>query len=559
MASGTTTPPVLHGPTAKEKKYDRQLRLWAASGQAALEEAHLLLVNLGSGVVGVETLKNLVLPGIGQYTILDSATVKEEDLGVNFFLDESSLGNSRGQATCKFLQELNPDVKGHFIAESVEGFISKPQSLKAYSLILVSAPIDPSILSQIQQHATETFVPLFYIHSLGFYAHFSLQLPHTWPIVDTHPDPVSTTDLRLLKPWPELLAFVKGKSAGLDDMNAHDHGHVPYLVLLLYYLEEWKKEHEGKVPSVYKEKNEFRDIVRKGMRSDNAEGGEENFEEAIAAVLKSLNEPTPTSAVKEVFNAEECKNITKDCPNFWIIASAISTFHANTSLLPLPGSLPDMKAQSSDYITLQNLYKSKARADIASVLSTVRSLEKELNRQTSIEESEVEAFCKNAGHIKLIRGRPFHVAKTGEKITWGDRAKTMVNALTDEGSLVLLYIGFLAWDLFCGGDAEKVPGTHDADGDATTLTQTARGIIAKLLTEADKELEEEELETVHEKVGQICQELARAGGAELHNISALTGGLVAQEVIKAITKQYIPVDNTCLFDGVRSVSSVLKI
>lgn len=59
------TPPILHGgPSEKEKKYDRQLRLWAASGQAALESAHILLVNSGAGCVGVETLKNLVLPGM---------------------------------------------------------------------------------------------------------------------------------------------------------------------------------------------------------------------------------------------------------------------------------------------------------------------------------------------------------------------------------------------------------------------------------------------------------------------------------------------------------------
>lgn len=57
------TPPILHGPSEKEKKYDRQLRLWAASGQAALESADILLFNTGSGTVGVETLKNLVLPG----------------------------------------------------------------------------------------------------------------------------------------------------------------------------------------------------------------------------------------------------------------------------------------------------------------------------------------------------------------------------------------------------------------------------------------------------------------------------------------------------------------
>lgn len=45
----------------------------------------------------------------------------------------------------------------------------------------------------------------------------------------------------------------------------------------------------------------------------------------------------------------------------------------------------------------------------------------------------------------------------------------------------------------------------------------------------------------------------------MHNIAAVTGGLVAQEVIKAITKQYIPVDNTCVFDGIVSKTSVLRI
>jgi NEDD8-activating enzyme E1 regulatory subunit len=57
------TPPILHGPSEKERKYDRQLRLWAASGQAALESANILVLNAGSGTVAVEALKNLILPG----------------------------------------------------------------------------------------------------------------------------------------------------------------------------------------------------------------------------------------------------------------------------------------------------------------------------------------------------------------------------------------------------------------------------------------------------------------------------------------------------------------
>lgn len=111
------TPPLFQGPTAKERKYDRQLRLWAANGQAALENANILLVNSGSGVTGVEALKNLVLPGVGDFTILDPTLVSEKDLGVNFFLEESDLGKSRAEASVRLLQELNPDVQGHAITE----------------------------------------------------------------------------------------------------------------------------------------------------------------------------------------------------------------------------------------------------------------------------------------------------------------------------------------------------------------------------------------------------------------------------------------------------------
>lgn len=125
-----TFPGALVGPSSKERKYDRQLRLWAASGQQALEESRVLLVNSdgswgnqstgASGVVGVETLKNLVLPGIGGFTIVDPAIVTEPDLGVNFFLEEASLGKSRAEVTCRLLRELNPDVEGSFRSEVYE-------------------------------------------------------------------------------------------------------------------------------------------------------------------------------------------------------------------------------------------------------------------------------------------------------------------------------------------------------------------------------------------------------------------------------------------------------
>lgn len=108
--------PVLQGPTSKERKYDRQLRLWGANGQQALEDAHVLfLPSATMHAAGVETLKNLILPGIGQFTIVDDQRVTEADLGVNFFLTEDDIEASRAESCVRWLNELNPDVVGHAV------------------------------------------------------------------------------------------------------------------------------------------------------------------------------------------------------------------------------------------------------------------------------------------------------------------------------------------------------------------------------------------------------------------------------------------------------------
>ena len=123
MPSQKVTPPVIQSaiPTAKERKYDRQLRLWAASGQQALEDAKIMLLNSNPGVVGVETLKNLVLPGVGSFTIVDGTIVSESDLGLNFFLEKNSVGKSRATETSKYLKELNPDVEFHSVEQVNQG------------------------------------------------------------------------------------------------------------------------------------------------------------------------------------------------------------------------------------------------------------------------------------------------------------------------------------------------------------------------------------------------------------------------------------------------------
>jgi len=148
------------------------------------------------------------------------------------------------------------------------------------------------------------------IHSAGFYSYFQINLPGAFPIVDTHPDETATTDLRLLAPWPELVGFAKDLTRDIDNLSDFEHGHLPYVVILLHYLEKWKADHGGSCPSTYKEKTEFRSIVQKAARTDNAEGGEENFDEAAAAVLKTLVVPSLPSGLKEVFEYEHAEPVS---------------------------------------------------------------------------------------------------------------------------------------------------------------------------------------------------------------------------------------------------------
>ncbi|KAF7159953.1 hypothetical protein CNMCM6106_007368 [Aspergillus hiratsukae] len=555
-----TFPGALVGPSSKERKYDRQLRLWAASGQQALEESRVLLVNSdgswsnqssgASGAVGVETLKNLVLPGIGGFTIVDPAIVTEPDLGVNFFLEEASLGKSRAEETCRLLRELNPDVEGSFRSEAIaEVLLQEPDFLAQHRLVLISGPVKRSTLDTLCNAAKALNIPVLYTHSVGFYSVFSLQLPAEFPIVETHPDPEATQDLRLLNPWPELAA-AGASISNLDSMDDHQHGHVPYVLLLLHYLEKWKQAHDGNVPSNYKEKTEFREFVRAGARTNNAEGGEENYDEAVAAVLKSLNPFSLRSSIREIFEMDQCRNLKQNSAEFWLIAAAVHEFYQKHKVLPLPGSLPDMKAQSADYVSLQNIYKSKARKDVEEVTATVRRLEAQLGpRPAVIPEKDIEVFCKNAAHIRVIHGRGI------PRINGDAHAlKTIMNNLSSSDTLIPIFIACQILDNIVTDIQELDIADVSLDDDAPWNTHIQR-VISNLSLEDPAAIDE----AAWEKILEATQELRRTEGGELHNVSALTGGLVAQEALKVITRQYVPLDNTCIFDGVRSRSEMYKL
>jgi ubiquitin-like 1-activating enzyme E1 A len=89
--------------------YDRQIRLWGMAVQEKLRRANILLIGIKG--LGSEIAKNLVLAGVGVLTILDHEPVKAEDLGTQFFVRETQIGQNRAEAALPEIQKLNPRVE----------------------------------------------------------------------------------------------------------------------------------------------------------------------------------------------------------------------------------------------------------------------------------------------------------------------------------------------------------------------------------------------------------------------------------------------------------------
>jgi NEDD8-activating enzyme E1 regulatory subunit len=175
------------------------------------------------------------------------------------------------------------------------------ETSSTYTLILYTNPIKKADLELIESYGSQHKTPVVSVHSAGFYSYFKITLPGTFPIVDTHPDVEKTTDLRLLSPWPELVEFANDMTRDIDNLDDHDHGHLPYVVILLHYLEQWRQTHNGENPLSSSDKNEFRRLVLGSSRTSNPEGGEENFQEAEAAVNRNIVAPRLENGVKEIF------------------------------------------------------------------------------------------------------------------------------------------------------------------------------------------------------------------------------------------------------------------
>lgn len=89
------------------------------------------------------------------------------------------------------------------------------------------------------------------------------------------------------------------------------------------------------------------------------------------------------------------------------MTKALSEYVKNegNGCLPLRGSLPDMTADTTSYISLQQLYHKQANIDSEVVYRRTQQILQQIGQSPdSITENEVKLFCHHAYHLDVIRG-----------------------------------------------------------------------------------------------------------------------------------------------------------
>ncbi|KAF4213952.1 hypothetical protein CNMCM8980_009457 [Aspergillus fumigatiaffinis] len=144
--------------------YDRQIRLWGVKAQEKIRSANILLITFKA--LANEIAKNLVLAGIGTLTIVDHETVKEEDLGAQFFISEEHVGQNRAQAAAPAIHAMNPRVQLRIDTEDIQ---TKQPDFFAQFDVTIATELDFPTYSTINAACRISNRPFYAAGLHGFY------------------------------------------------------------------------------------------------------------------------------------------------------------------------------------------------------------------------------------------------------------------------------------------------------------------------------------------------------------------------------------------------------
>lgn len=534
-------------------RYDRQVRLWGEEGQASIGATSVCV--LGSDSLATETLKSLVLAGVRSFFLVDDARVEQADIGQNFFLHHDDIGRSRAEATLEKLTELNPSVSGSSSSQSPTALAQEDVEKLATFSVVVAANQSEEIDTKFAEVLYGIGVPFVCMKSYGLIGIIRICIKeHT--IANSHEEN-PRPDLRLDAPFDKLKEMIN--ETNLDGMTVDQLRHTPYILLHFKALEVYRKQRndQNAFPETTNDRKEIQKIIMSFRRSteDSGTKDSENFDEAKAAVMRAFqkNSLQIGGSVKAIFASPQCQTSTQP---FWLICEALRRFIQSNGLLPLRGTLPDMTSDSARYTRLATLFHEKAISDAHEVLRLTREVEKERGVGDVISDDVCYRFCKNADRIRIQDSTLLDYDRDTKEIV--EKIKNIyVDDETRESK-----VDSATWMLLMRAvgrfkkEKGRYPGTNGVPVsiDAQDLKKRVEALVRESVNKG------EDLDDIFRNVtDSAIAEMCRFGAAELHVISSYVGGIASQEIIKLATNQYVPIDNTFVFDGHTQESATFKL
>ncbi|OEL18987.1 NEDD8-activating enzyme E1 regulatory subunit AXR1 [Dichanthelium oligosanthes] len=450
-------------------------------------------------------------------------------------VDEGCLGQPRAKSICSFLQELNDAVKAKFVEETPATLIDTNPSFFSQFTVVIATQLPESSLLKLDDICRKADIVLVAARSYGLTGLVRVSVKEHC-VIESKPDHF-LDDLRLHNPWAELKQFAK--SIDINDKDPVVHKHTPYIVILVRLAEKWADAHDGNLPSTRQEKREFKDLIRAHMLNVD----EENYKEAVESSYKVSVTPGISDEVRQIID-DNSAEVNSSSSDFWILVAALKEFVANegNGELPLEGTIPDMTSLTEYYVSLQKIYQAKAEADCLAMEHRVKDTLKRIGRDPdSISRAYIKTFCKNARKLRVCRYRSIEEE-------FSPIVSEVQRYFTDEDYSYAMnfYILLRAVDRLAA-NYSRLPGIFDSeiDEDIPRLKTVAASVLSEMgLIGAS--LSED-----------LITEMCRFGGAEIHPVAAFIGGVASQEVIKLVTKQFVPLRGTFIFNGIDLKSQVL--
>jgi len=253
---------------------------------------------------------------------------------------------------------------------------------------------------------------------------------------------------------------------------------------------------------------------------------EENFDEAEAQAYRCWSETKIPSDISALFNLPAPPPTTPaHTAHFHKLLSALQEYTLTVPpyTLPLSATLPDMRASTEAYVKLQKMYKARAEEEGA-VFRKIMS--KSDGRETGGDKESVDTFLKNCHALKVLKGKKWSAFDE------------------DRGALATALQTF-----------PKETATHLALSSLSSLPAST-SVTVESLRSAVQNIVGQDM-NLPEEFDNAAGEISRSPTSDLPTTAAFLGGLVAQEAIKMITKQYVPVNGYCVVDLVDTWTGVI--